>query len=91
MLRRMKRWVVDHLLWDRSAQRSGFAGRIWAMRRLLLIFAGTAFLTWREWVEHHPPEIVIVAFLHFLFVFLVVAFAVLAGERWGRRTKKANW
>ena len=26
-----------------------------------------AFLAWREWVKHHPPEIVIVALIHFVF------------------------
>jgi phage shock protein PspC (stress-responsive transcriptional regulator) len=36
-------------------------------------------LTWWEWVEHHPPEIVIVALVHFVFLFAVIALLVYVG------------
>src|ERR1039458_5134764 len=59
--RRIARWIIDHLLWDTSGTvREGFWGGLWAARKLLVAVAGAALLTWREWVEHHPPEIVLV-------------------------------
>jgi NhaP-type Na+/H+ or K+/H+ antiporter len=71
-------WIRKNLLWDDSAtRREGFWSGLWAARRLFAILVVTAVLTWREWVEHHPPEIAIVALLHFLFVFVVVALFIL--------------
>ena len=56
------------------------AGRgLWATRKLLLALAGSGVLTWWEWVEHHPPQIVIVALVHFVFLFAVIALLVYVG------------
>jgi hypothetical protein len=43
-----------------------------------------ALLTWQEWVEHHPPEIAIVAVLHLVFAFTAIALLVYA-RQWFRR------
>lgn len=85
ILRRITRWVFDHLLWDTSSsEREGFGRGLWATRKLIVALAGAAWLTWREWVEHRPPEIAIVAVLHFLFVFAVIGLLVYMGQ-WVRR------
>lgn len=39
---------------------------------ICIALLGSAPLTWREWVEHHPPEIAILAVIHFVFVFVAV-------------------
>jgi hypothetical protein len=44
-------------------------------------------LTWREWVEHHPPEIVLVVLIHFFFVLALIAALVYVGQWFGRRDK----
>lgn len=77
---RITRWIFDHLLWDTAGMAAtGFWGGLWATRKLLIAVAGTALLTWREWVEHHPPEIVIAALIHFVFVFAVIGLFVYVG------------
>jgi hypothetical protein len=82
-----KRWILDHMLWDTAgAAGRGFWPGLWATRKLLLALVGSGVLTWREWVEHHPPEIVIVELVHFLFLFAVIALLVHAGL-WFRTRK----
>ncbi len=61
------RWLARHLLWDDG---SGWGLGAW---RPWLAIAGSAILTWREWVTHHPPEIVLIAVIHFIFVLLLIA------------------
>lgn len=85
--RKIMRWMLDHMLWDTSgAAGRGFWPGLWATRKLLIALVGSGVLTWREWVEHHPPEIVIVALIHFVFVFAVSALFVYAGL-WFRARK----
>ena len=84
--RKVANWIRAYLLWDTAGRDpSGFLGALWATRKMLIALAATALLTWREWVEHHPPEIVIVAFLHFAFVFAAIGLAVYALQRFGRK------
>jgi hypothetical protein len=88
--RRIARWIIDHLLWDTGGTvREGFWGGLWAARKLLVAVAGAALLTWREWVEHHPPEIVLVAVIHFVFTLAVIALVVQIG-RWFSRSDKRS-
>jgi len=50
--------------------------------------AAAVFLTWREWLEHHPRQIIIAAFLHFAFVFTAIGVLVYSLRRHGRTQKK---
>ena len=85
--RKILRWMLDHMLWDTAgAAGRGFLPGLWATRKLLIAFAGSAVLTWWEWVEHHPPDMVFVAIIHFVFVFLLVALLVYLGQ-WLRARK----
>jgi hypothetical protein len=75
--RKIASWIFDHLLWDTSGTaRDGLWGGLWAARKLLVAMAGAAWLTWQEGVKHHPPEIVIVALIHFIFVLAAMALLV---------------
>lgn len=86
--RDVMRWIVDHLLWDTSGGAyNGFLGWLWPARKLVLAVAVSAVLTWIEWVEHHPPAIVIVAVLHFVFVSLAIAIFVGVRSLFGRAKK----
>ncbi|MGI8961405.1 MAG: hypothetical protein ACR2IV_16915 [Bryobacteraceae bacterium] len=83
--RRITRWTIDHLLWDTSgAAHEGFWGCLWAARKLFVAVAGAALLTWWEWVEHHPPEIAIVALIHFVFVLTAIALVIYIGQWFSR-------
>jgi len=91
MLRKIAQWIVDHLLWDASgAAGTGFWGGLWATRKLLLALAVSAVLTWREWVEHHPPEIAIVAVMHFVIVLVVIALLVYLAQWFSRRNRAVS-
>jgi len=91
MLRKIAQWIVDHLLWDAGgAGRTGFWGGLWATRKLLLALAVSAVLTWREWVEHHPPEIAIVAVMHFMIVLVVIALLVYLAQWFSRRNRAVS-
>jgi hypothetical protein len=84
--KRITGWIFDHLLWDTTGSgRQGFWGALWAARKLVAALALSALLTWREWVEHHPPEIVIVELIHFVFVLAVIALFVYIGQRFSHR------
>jgi hypothetical protein len=79
--RKIARWIFDHLLWDTAgAERDGLWAGFWAARKLLIAIAGAALLTWQEWVKHHPPEIAIVALLHFVFVLAVLGLLIYTGQ-----------
>jgi hypothetical protein len=85
MLPRFTHWIFEHLLWDTGGKvREGFWGALRATRKLIIAFLLAALLTWREWEEHHPPEIALVAVLHFVFVLAVIALLVYIGQ-WFRR------
>ena len=84
--KRITGWIFDHLLWDAAGSgRQGFWGGLWATRKLVTALALSAFLTWREWVEHHPPETAIVELIHFVFVLAVIALFVYIGQLFSRR------
>ena len=79
--RRITRWIFDHLLWDTTGTaRAGIWGGLWAARKLFVALVGTVLLTWQEWVKHHPPEIAIVALIHFAFVLAALALFVYVGQ-----------
>lgn len=89
--RKIGHWIFDHLLWDPAGTaRAGFRRGLWATRKLLVILAGTVALTWAEWVEHHPPEIAIVALIHLVFVFAAVALLVYVGQWFRDRKSPSN-
>ena len=84
--RKITRWMIDHLFWDTgTTAREGFLGGLWATRKLILAVAVSAVLTWREWVTNHPPEIALVAVIHFVFVMVVIALAVQIGRWFSRK------
>ena len=88
--RKIASWIFTNLLWDTSgAVRKGFWGGLWATRKLLVVVAGSALLTWWEWIEHHPPDLAIVELVHFFFVFAVTALLVYIGQRRNRNSKKS--
>ena len=77
MIGRIAGWLYRNLIWDPPAVVPPGVRRIlWATRKLLIALALTALLTWREWVEHHPPEIVLVTVIHFVFVMVLLALLV---------------
>ena len=88
--RKITIWVIDHLLWDVNAPaREGFWGWLCVKWRLFAAVAGAALLTWREWVKHHPPEIAVVALIHFVFVLVAIALVVHI-VRWFSPTDKES-
>jgi hypothetical protein len=85
------RWIIDRLVWDTSGGApEGLLGRLWAARKLILAVAAAALLTWIEWEEHHPPEIALVAVIHFVFVCAAIALAVYIRERIVRSQKPSG-
>jgi hypothetical protein len=85
LIRAFASWLVNNVVWDVSpgADHLSFSRRFWAARKIMLIVAITTILTWREWVEHHPPEIVIVTVLHFIVVFSLITTAVFSLQKLG--------
>jgi len=53
-------------------------------RLLLIALAVSAVLDYTEWVEHHPPVMAVIAVLHFVFAWVVLAIAMLAWRRFSR-------
>jgi len=89
--RKITRWIIDHLLWDTTgAAREGFWGGLWATRKLLVAVAGAALLTWWEWIEHHPPEIALLALIHFVFVLAAISLVVHVGRWFSRGDKRSS-
>lgn len=68
--------------------RQGFLGALWALRKLLVALAASIVRTWREWVEHHPPEIALIATMHFVFVFALIGLLVYGAQRIRKRAVK---
>jgi hypothetical protein len=88
--RKITRWIVENLLWDTTGSApEGFGGALWAARKLLAAVAGATLLTWWEWVEHHPPEIAIVALIHLVFVLAAIGLCVYIWG-WFSRSDKAS-
>lgn len=87
--RRFFAWIFDNLLWDTTGSaRSGFAGAMWATRKVLIAAAAAGFLTWREWVEYEPHQIMLAALMHFVFVLTAIGFLVYSLQRLNRGDKK---
>ena len=87
--RRFGIWIFDQLHWDTTGSaRSGFAGAVWATRKVLMAAAAAVFLTWREWEQLHPPQIMIAALTHFAFILTAIGFLVYSLQRLGRVEKK---
>jgi hypothetical protein len=61
-----------------------------ATRKLLIALLASTVLTWREWVEHHPPEIVIVGLLHLIFVLVAVGLLAYSLQWLGRNQGKPS-
>lgn len=84
-------WLVDHLLWDTAGSASsGFLGVIWAIRKPIIAVALTLTLTWREWVDHHPLEfllVALVAIVNLVLVFGAIALLVYTLQRFSRAIK----
>ena len=81
ILQSIKSWVVDHVLWDVSAKSLlGFWGAFWALRKVLVALLVSAVMTRQEWVKHHPPEIALIALIHFVFVLVAIALLVYGGQ-----------
>jgi len=60
-----------------------------AVRWMLLVaLVLSGLLTWVEWVEHHPPDIALVALLHFVVVLAAVAFVTYLVRRLRRRASR---
>jgi hypothetical protein len=82
-------WMISHLVWDTAGSTlQGFLGVLWALRKLLIALAVSAVLTWREWVEHRPSEIALLAVIHFIFVFALIALLVYCAQRFGKKAVK---
>ena len=75
------RRMVSFFLWDPSTARAGTAEWWRAKWRFFAALAGSLVLTAIEWVEHHPPEIAIVAVIHFVFVLVAIALVYQAVRR----------
>ena len=80
--RRFGRWTIDHFLWDlHGTARKGASGWVSAKWRLVVAILGSVLLTRVEWVEHHPPEIALIALIHFVFVLRGIALVVAVVRR----------
>jgi len=87
--RRGVRWVYRSLLWDPPERAEGAGRLLWGTRKLVAGLLLTVFLTWREWVEHHPPEIALIAVMHFAVVMIALAMLISA-VRWFRGGRKKS-
>ncbi|HET6179582.1 MAG TPA: hypothetical protein VFE61_21845 [Candidatus Sulfotelmatobacter sp.] len=87
--RRIARWIFTTLVWDiTSTQPLGPWARLWATRKLLAALVISALLMWREWVEHHPPEIALIV-LHFLFVLAIIGLLSCVAQWFNRSSDKS--
>jgi hypothetical protein len=87
---KIMRWIIDHFLWDvTGTTREGLWGWLCGKWRVLAAVAGAVLLTWGEWVKHHPPEIALIAVIHFLFVLVAIALVVQVVRWFSRSAKKS--
>jgi len=85
--RRLALWIFNHLLWDSASPSHGrLWPALWATRKLLAAVALSSLLTWRELVEHHPPDVAFIVIMHFVFVLAVIALFVYIGQWFSHRT-----
>ena len=83
---KIARWIFDHLLWDTTgAGPQGFWRGFWATRKLLIALLLSAALDWMEWVEHHPPQMAVVAMVHVVLALAVIALCVYVWQSVSRR------
>ena len=84
-------WLVDHLLWDTAGSaNSGLLGVIFAIRKPIIALAVTLMLTWREWVDYRPLDlllIVLVALVNFALVLAAIALLVFTLQKFSRTIK----
>jgi multisubunit Na+/H+ antiporter MnhB subunit len=60
-----------------------------AVRWMLLVaLVLSGLLTWLEWVEHRPPDIALVALVHFVVVLAAVAIVTYLVRRLRRRASR---
>jgi hypothetical protein len=86
--RRITSWIFNNLIWDPAGTaREGFLKGLWATRKLILAIVGSALLDWLEWREHHPPDMVLVALVHFVFALALVAFVVYIWQGFSQERK----
>jgi hypothetical protein len=86
--RKITRWIFYHVLWDTTGTaRDGLWGALWALRKVFIALVGAVLLTWQEWVKHHPPEIAIIALIHFVFVLAAITLFVSIGQFFSRSNK----
>ena len=75
--RRITSWIFNNLIWDPTGTaRTGFRRGLWATRKLILAIVLSALLDWLEWTHHHPPDMALVALVHFVFALALVALGV---------------
>lgn len=65
--------------------KAAFLQALLSPRIALVALAVSVVLDYMEWVEHHPPEILIVVVLHFVFVWVPLATLVWAWRRFSAR------
>ena len=83
--RRFAGWIFHNLLWDTAGTaRAGLLKGLWATRKLLLTVVLSALLDWLEWTHHHPPDMALVALIHFVFAQALVALGVYVWRGFGR-------
>lgn len=73
-------WLLHRLIWDTEGGLSG----LWPARKVVAALLLSALLTWGEWVKHRPPQIALIALIHFVLILAIVAGVVYAQE-WMRR------
>jgi hypothetical protein len=74
--RTLGRRMIDALAWDGPVVADGAGGWIVALRRPLIALVASAWLTVMEWRINRPPEIALIAVLHFVVVLLAIALVV---------------
>jgi hypothetical protein len=85
---KLAHWIADQF-WDTTGPaREGFWGRLHPAWKLITAIFGSALLDWVEWAEHHPPNMAIIALIHFAFVVIAISI-VIHVVRWLRPSEKA--
>lgn len=74
--RSLGRRMFDAVAWDGPPTTDDSLGRIVALRRPLIALVASTWLTVMEWRINRPPEIALIAVLHFVVVLLVIALVV---------------
>ena len=81
--------MIDPVLADTAdIAHLGFWGSLRVKWKFVGVLAGTALLTWQEWTAHHPPDMALIALIHFVFIWILVAIAVHI-VRWLRSSRRS--